>query len=432
MSDKDLGFRIDYHRMEDYPHALEESVLCPVNSRYLLTMGGFNTGAPTGLYSAKDVYKKRLRSGKAYGAKKYNRGFSNIACLYDLAENKWIKVPKYPGCPRQGSRAVNLKNGIVAVWGGFSYIPAPAKINKMTSGKWPIKTLFKTYTDGYLFVLNSENPSKSSWRKIVDLPIPWSNFCIAVYGESVWVGIGGTHLTHMYTGKIDVVNEKNQVLGQDLYSIPIDTLLNESGEKWTKVSRFPGTPRLNSSSIIHDDCIYILGGIHPNFNWAYAKRFEVDRYYTVQDNWKYNFKSGKWSEVKRNMYPNSNFGSHMYNLWKNRYVVLMGGGYFKNSKYNGKVVKSLPYKPMEVSRRKKEIVHDELKMRILLIYDLIEDRWIEDYDNFKLFNWTNLPSYVVLGNHIWLLAGEQIPLVMDGRIYGLQSDLFLRADLSQI
>lgn len=435
----DAGFRISYHRLSDYPHALEEITLVRVNSRYLLGTGGFNTGAPTGLYSAKDIYKNRLKKGKAVGAKKYRRGFSNTACVYDIQENKWISVPKFPGCPRQGSRGVCL-DGIAGcsnmawVGGGFSYVPAPAKINKMASGKWPVKTLFQTYSDSYLFILNEENVAKSTWKQVCDLPMNWSNFCCGVEGDSLWVGIGGTHLTHMYTGKIDVMDERGSVLGQDMYQISVSDLIGDlSGEyereRWKKVGLFPGTPRLNAASVIRDGKWYILGGISPNFDWAYARRFEVDRYYSVLDNWVYDFSNRTWKELAVNPYPNGNFGSQELNLWRDRYMILLGGGYFKSSKYKGDVLKSVPYPPMEISRKKKEIVEDELKMRILLIYDIVADKWIEDYENFRLFNWTNLPSYVILGDSILLLAGEQIPIVIDERIYGLHSDLFLRADL---
>ena len=82
--------KLEFSKLADYPDAAEEVCLEVLDSDYLVAICGFNTGSPTGLYSAQSFYKEKFRKySKKIGSrsKKYTRGFRNNAYLYCISKN---------------------------------------------------------------------------------------------------------------------------------------------------------------------------------------------------------------------------------------------------------------------------------------------------------------------------------------------------------
>ena len=416
---------ITFNKLSDYPIATEESSLCPLNTNYLISFGGFNTGQPSGIHT-EYYHKKNMHLFKSFfnptTASKYVRGFKPNVFLYSIPNNTWSALPNYPGEPRQAIRSINV-DGIIYTWGGFSYSPANLKKN-LSMKKWPNKRNFKAYIDGYALKTKNNNQNNESipianffWEKLADLPLPLSNFSIGHLNKKIYICCGGTHNPLDNTGKLDVViNNKN--INEHLWYFD----LNDPSPKWQILSDFPGSPRINSACSIINDQIFIIGGLYINPLWTYQSSHI--RCYNVLDNWKFNLITNKWSRLNDTPIHNGNFGCNYYNVFNNRYIVLLGGAYFSQSMILNKIIPA-EKDPQYLLKIKNNLLPSfEIKQNTILIYDITTNTF--NIASQPLFNYTNLPSYVINNNNnIYLLAGEQVPFVFDKTYYGCQSDLFI-------
>jgi len=420
---------LSFSKLEDYPIAAEEILLDKIDDDRLVAVGGFQTGIPSGFVTSTPFYRDKFTRDKYFNdakKKKYSRGFKKNAFLYTISKNSWTKLPDFPGPARQALRSVMI-DGVCYMWGGFSYIPSRQVID-LPINKWPNKECFFAHKDGYKLEeieLNNTGKKVWKWSRLPNLPKPLSNFVMIAHGRKIYMCCGGSHHPDpkKNLGKLEVKINGNEILGKDLIFLDIDKL--QLG--WQKVSEFPGSPRLNASGLILGDEIFILGGIYANEEWTYQLRMKKKRYYNVLDNWKFNVKDGKWNRLSDTPIHNGNFGSQMNNIFNNRYVFLLGGAHFNISMVNHQLIPAIIEDKLQKAIKKRELVKTEVKMNTILIYDLIENKFSQAKD--PLFNWTNLPSYVIINNIIYCLAGEQIPICFEKGCYGLQSDLFLKATI---
>lgn len=401
---------ISFNKLSDYPIAIEETALCLLDNNHLVAIGGFNTGTPGGIHS--EYYKNKNMSlfkkfFNFHSIKKYVRGFKSHVFLFSIPTNKWSSLPSYPGEPRQAIRSINI-NGSIYTWGGFSYSPT-ANLHNIPMNKWPNKRNFKAHIDGY--VLHKQD-SVFFWEKLPNLPLPLSNFAICHLNNKIFICCGGTHHPTDNKGKLDVIiNNKN--INEHLWSFDINTL------KWQTISIFPGTPRINPSCSIINNEIFIIGGLYINPLWTYQSSHV--RFYSVLDNWKFNLSSNQWSRLVDTPIHNGNFGSNHYNVYDNRFIILLGGAYFPKSIIYNNIIPTV--------RESTHTLPDfEVKLNTILIYDTLNNSFFQS--NQPLFNYTNLPSYIINKNDLYALAGEQIPFVFEKTYYGCQSDLFIHGKIT--
>lgn len=417
---------LHYSKLADYPTAAEEVLIAQMDSDHIMAACGFNTGAPTGLYSAKDFYKNKFRKyhRKFSDENKYHRGFRQNVFMYIISQNKWVSLPSFPGCGRQGTRCVKVGQKIY-IWGGFSYAPASITINKLPSHKWSNKTAFVAHSDGYALSWNNDFTT-FRWEILPSLPLPLSNFCLQAIDNEIYIYCGGSHHPKKDLGKLDVVTESlDEQIGQKIWKINTNNF--DSG--WKVVyNDFPGTPRFNAASCVYNNCLYLLGGIHANPIWTYQTRKNIDRYYNVLDNWKFDLNINQWIQLKETPISLGNWASNQCNIYNNRYVFLLGGSYYPKSMLHHKSHNSIRHNSLVEGIKENIIIPEETKMCNIMIYDLVTNQFYER-PNLRLFNYTNLPSYLILNDLIYCLAGEQVPCVFEGKFYGLHSDLFIRAKI---
>lgn len=419
---------VDYQKLADYPLALEEIGLAQFDQNTLVGVAGFNTGGVTGFQSARDFYQKKNKAGIKRATNlgkpsKYRRGFSNSAFYYLIDQNKWAKLPKFPGKPRQAVRMIGTGSGQVYVWGGFSYLPSDQVAKTRKPENWPNKTDFFSYADGYCLSQDSAN-GKFVWTRLPDLPSNLSNFSLAYDQESCYLVNGACHHPKIATGKLET-----QVDGQEIGMKVYQFLFNDWAKGWVLVAgeEFPGTPRLNSASCLHHGRLFVIGGINVNPAWSYKVRLKVPRYYTVKDNWCYDLAVKKWSRLPITPIDNGNFGVCQTNIWRDRYLILLGGAHFPQVKLDREIKPAEPSQSLIRGVKEGTIYQGEIKLDTFLFFDLVEEKFL-DLD-LRLFNFTNLPSYLVNGDQIYILAGEQVPICFQGDYYGLHPDLFLKAKL---
>ena len=100
------------------------------------------------------------------------------------------------------------------------------KENKYKRTEWTNKKGFYAHFDGYCLTWNNDM-TKFEWIRLPNLPVPLSNFCIASdSSSSIYVYCGGSHHPNpeKNTGKLDVLLEDGEQLGQKIWKLDVATL----------------------------------------------------------------------------------------------------------------------------------------------------------------------------------------------------------------
>uniref|UniRef100_UPI002FC80283 kelch repeat-containing protein n=1 Tax=Halalkalibacter flavus TaxID=3090668 RepID=UPI002FC80283 len=323
--------KITWKKSTSIPSGIEETFFGMIDNK-LIFLCGFNGGINNS-YTGNDRDPK---------VKKYIRGFKNNGYYLDLNKkiHTWNSIPKFPGTKRQGGRTVCIDNTMYC-YGGFVYTPSRVH-GPLTNYKK--KQAFRTLRDGY--ALNFKD-NKWIWTKLPNLPTSMSGFGMTKINNYIYICCGAHRESdyrcpHLMV-KVNSKNKKNKEIGRVLYRLDINNL----NKGWQKYDTFPGTLRFNPAMTSIGDDIYIIGGIYPNQSWV-SKKDISKRYFNINDNWKYNTVTKKWSLIKTNICNGlSNWGPCNDEIvYKDRYIILIGGysyRYFmnknklvKNSMYNGK------------------------------------------------------------------------------------------------
>jgi len=403
-----MSMSIGWKPLTEYPYGIQEAAVTYVGNK-IIAIGGFCSGIlDPKLPWLRELYLKKKN--------KYPRGFKNNVYMYDLdnIERKWEELPNFPGIGRQGHRTVAINNTIY-VWGGFSYVPQTITPETLDQTKWSKKRNMRTYHDGYKLELKQDGSFQ--WSKLPDLPDPISGFIMSTFQNYIYICTGSSILSE---GNSQPIVEINSIsIGNILYRINTHDL----DKGWEKISEFPGTLRMNASSTIYKDELYIIGGIYPEANWSYNHcKKDIERFYSVLDNWKYNFKENKWYRQPENPYYNSNFCSHQYNTFKN-YLVLIGGAYFSKSIVNGKKIKSENKYTFKNN-------NNRYFLDTIILFNLETNKFEEMSDNLKLFAKINGTNYAIKDDKIYMLGGEATSFKYNNIIYGSHLDLFMEGTIT--
>lgn len=392
--------------LPEYPIGVEDCTVCNWRDNLIVSCG-FNTG--NRLCKAKNTKKMK--------GEKYIRGFKKDTFMFNIDKNTWERLPDFPGPERQALRSINYKDKIY-MWGGFKYIPQN-KLDPNVTKKWPRKEGLETFSDGYCLSYN-DSDGKFEWNKIIDMPYKSSGFLLFSDKNIVYLVTGGT---------IFDLNEDHQILCQKnngntklvcgdngLYKLNIDKM----NEGWTKITTFPGTPRLNASGGLYKNVIYIIGGMNAEEKWYYGSKYS--RFYGVYDNWKYDILNNKWTRIVNNLYNVFNFGGFNQTLRYKNYIILMGGALNENTKYiiDNNIKLNLNIKKLKKPNDKSD--------KSIIIYDINRNK-IYDTASILPISIHNVPSFVH-NNEIYIVGGEYGPeQYYNDRYYAIHIDLFCKAKI---
>jgi len=237
----------------------------------------------------------------------------------------WKKIANFPGHPRQKGTCITLDNMLLC-WGGFSYQPARRLNKKVMASK---KRETNSYADG--FVLLRRN-GKWIWKNLPDLPYLMCSSSFTQIGNYIYMFGGCDFHDSSFNTWQDRFGE-NERFGARLYRISVSLLkefiLNDGpAPEWERLPDCQneedglGTPRMNHVAIAVKDKIYVLGG-------ASGRPFGGS-FFSIVDNWCYDPTTEKWTRLAD--HPSSNTNCQKAVVYKDRYILLVGGAHTINSK----------------------------------------------------------------------------------------------------
>jgi hypothetical protein len=354
-------------------------------------------------------------------------GFTRMAFMHVFAKNRWYKLPPFPSKSRQGMRSVVVGNSIYC-WGGWKYKAMTASQEKwfrVNKKPYPDKVGRTAFQDGYRLYMN-KTKKNWQWKPIIPLPYRLTNFGTCVDGTRVYIFGGATihpsHKSKQFSSSINKCGARLHVL--DLGVAP---------HEWKELPICPGTPRFNPTITIVGRSLYVLGGIYPNSKWTYKTitRRGKFRYYSIFDNWKYDLDTEQWTELARNPYPLTGWGSTASAgrcVFQNQ-ILLMGAavhgniGLYKNNYTKVKIPKRMALK--EGSKML-------LAARNIMIYDIATDRFLVEPSLFPVG--INTPVYQIVGNIIHYVSGEvrgyKSYKLLDKMFDGPHLNVYLRGKIS--
>ncbi|WP_332634767.1 kelch repeat-containing protein [Halalkalibacter flavus] len=386
--------KITWKKSTSIPLAIEETFFGMIENK-LVFLCGFNGGIANS-FTGNDMDTK---------VKKYIRGFKNEGYYLDLNNitHTWDSIPNFPSTGRQGGRTVCIDNTMYC-YGGFVY--TPVKIGPLTNYKK--KNAFRTLQDGY--ALNYTD-NQWIWTELPNLPASMSGFGMTKINNYIYICCGAHREPHYKSHNL-MVNNENTEIGRILYRLDINNL----DKGWQEYDTFPGTLRFNPAMTSIGDDIYIIGGIYPNQSWISRKDIS-ERYYNINDNWKYNTVTKKWSLIKTNICNGlSNWGPCNDEIvYKDRYIILIGGYSYRYFMNKNKLVENSMY-------------NGEFSNRII-IYDTVTDTC---YNDNTLFCTINAPDFIVRDNKIYLIGGESVKYTFEGEYFGKHSDVFAIGEIEEL
>ncbi|KHF39875.1 kelch repeat-containing protein [Halalkalibacter okhensis] len=389
--------RINWEKSTSLPLGIEETFFGMLNNK-LIYLCGFNGG----------IANSFTGTDKDTKAEKYIRGFKNEGYYLDLNNitHTWKSIPNFPSTERQGGRTVCIDNTMYC-YGGFAYTPVR---NPGPLTNYKKKQAFRTLQDGY--ALNYTD-NQWIWSELPNLPTSMSGFGMTKINNYIYICCGAHREPHYNCPnlmvKVKSKNNENIEIGRTLYRLDINNL----DKGWQEYDTFPGTLRFNPAMTSIGDDIYIIGGIYPNQSWI-SKKDISKRYFNINDNWKYNTVTKKWSLIKSNIYNGlSNWGPCNDEIvYKDRYIILIGGYSYRYF--------------MEMNKRVKNSLYNGKFSNKIFIYDTVTETCNSDN---TLFCKINAPDYIVRNNKIYLIGGESVKYQFEDEYFGKHSDVFAIGDI---
>ena len=364
----------------------------------------------------------------------FERGFIKDIFCYSIKNDSWKIIGQLPFRTRQRCLSITLYDKMY-MWGGFSYTPLTSnellkhKKEKLTL---PSKNNIFCYFDGiYISYINDK------LNHAVAPHLPYSLHSAGVVKSEKYKKVyflnGATYDRKSFN---TFHKNDNIFVGCSFFSMSYDDtgILQNSIEF---INTFPGSPRHSAITHIIDDVIYVIGGNNSTqYKINSLKGYSEYTYNNVIDNWKYDISTKKWHKLRDLPIPICNQGNVIY---KNRYILLMGGVKY-NTTYltGGRVVKSddipyqrnFPYNNISTIQnpfKTKESGASQFNWyfsNLIMVYDTFIDKYIT-LDN-KLPMNINNPKMIVYKNDIYIMGGEGNPILYNGTYYGNCLSLVLK------
>lgn len=319
MSDKNLKplFQVKFREGTPIPKA-KQDIFAGIIDNYVVISCG----------SSACSLRNGRGGGRVFDNSTYALDVNSLMNKYNNSEKidlPWVKIVDFPGEPRQKGVCINLDNMLLC-WGGFSYRPS-RKINaKVLASK---KRHDRSFSDGYVLFRKDQ---KWIWKKLPDLPWLMCSSSMTQIDDFIYM-FGGCDFHDSSFNTFQDRFGKNDRFGARLYRISVSMLKsfiinNDQAPKWERlpdcqneVDGF-GTPRMNHVAIGVKGKLYVLGG-------ASGRPFGGSFFSTV-DNWCYDPLTEKWTRLKD--HPSSNTNCQSAVVYKNRYVLLVGGAHTINDR----------------------------------------------------------------------------------------------------
>ena len=367
----------------------------------------------------------------------YERGFIKDIYSYSFKNDIWTKCCEIPIKPRQCGNSIIIGNKMY-IYGGFSYLPLTIneikELNK-NNLQLPCKTDIYSYQDG-LCIYYENNILK--YNKVPHMPYPLVGFGIVNYEKLKKIYfINGS----IYDFKsFNVLIEYNNIpVGSTFYTMNYDENNNIIENSVEYINNFPGCQRMNASTHIINDYIYVISGSNTNIsNTNKYKGYEEYTYNNVIDNWKYDIINNKWSKIADFPIPMCHASSVVY---KNRYIIHIGGVKYNTSFINNKIVqtntlqydKIFQYNDISTIENKFITVESTANQynwyfsNLIIIYDSIEDKYTISKDTIPIN--INIPKLVIHNDSIYIVGGEGNPILLNDIYYGNCLSLMLKLDI---
>ena len=135
--------KIIYNKMKDLPTGMQDQA-GGIISNYIVNIGGFCAGGYAYDYSPLHAWVSESFAGFGDAYCCGPRGFSSSTYALDLTNpTEWLKLPDFPGTPRQGHKCVTADNALYC-WGGMSYTPSKEVNTRLPKSK----NYTHSYVDG--------------------------------------------------------------------------------------------------------------------------------------------------------------------------------------------------------------------------------------------------------------------------------------------
>jgi len=239
-------------------------------------------------------------------------------------------IAKFPGLGRQkGSCAVY--DDILFCWGGLQYRPTKV-LNKEVLKKKKKNT--KSFMDGYALMRIDQ---KWIWKKLPDLPYFMCGASLTVIDDHFYLFGGADYYDSIYNTCNDRNGETDRI-GARLYRISALKLKkhllgeDELVPSWEELPQCKneaegiGSPRMNHIGVGVNGKLYVLGGV--------SGRPFGGRFFSIIDNWCYDPKTNQWTRILDCPSTNTNWQSTT--IYKNRYILLVGGAHTWNIRKENK------------------------------------------------------------------------------------------------
>ena len=232
---------------------------------------------------------------RAKGVEKVD-GYTRHAMAYEIAANRWARVPDFPGTARAYGTASGLHaDGWTYVLGGQSYAPP------------------YVYKDGWRI---GRKGARWAWEKLPDLPFASAEFGACIVGRQLYLQGGA------FYGRVDDKPATGHWctvtgdVGQKLAVLD----LSKTNQAWSMLPPLPGVGRNHHVRAAAGGKLYVLGGIA-----AIPKKggqpWERENY-CVTDNWKFDLATRRWRRLADLPMP---VGGHASLVYRDRWVLLIGG-----------------------------------------------------------------------------------------------------------
>ena len=191
--------------------------------------------------------------------------------------------------------------------------------------------------------------------------------------------------------------------------------------------------------------IYVIGGCCSGKPETKHKEYPEYVPLNVIDNWRYNLETKKWTRISNLITPICNFGGINY---KHDKIILFGGTRYNNSIIDSKIVNSLKLINKSIERkyngistmqnvhhlpsryRGRRSTYDYYFSNLILIYDIKNDTFSISNDTLPVN--TNLPKVYCNKNYdVYLCANEASPRLINNRLHGECSSLFLKIQIEE-
>ncbi len=281
-------FRIDWREGAPYPHVLNGGMVGRVDD-WVVYACGFGR--------------------RATGVEKVD-GYTRHTMAYEIAKNRWIRLPDFPGTERAYGTASGLyADGWTYVLGGQSY-----------SAPLVFKDGWRIGRSGDRLVRRDGDGSRQKrawvWEKLPDLPFTTAEFGACIVGRKLYIQGGA------FYGRVDGAREKaywcsvTDEVGRKFAVLD----LADVRRSWKMLPPLPGVGRNHHVMAAADGKLVVFGGIAtvPREGGAAWQR----DHYCVVDNWAFDPAAQTWKRLADLPRP---LGGHASLTYKDRWVLLFGG-----------------------------------------------------------------------------------------------------------